>query len=58
MAHMRQFQGLLVYNNSGITTDRTEEPMVGWIVAETTQMIDGAVDLQEGHTHDHDRPCD
>ena len=29
MGHTRQYQGLLVYNNRGITTDRTEEPPVG-----------------------------
>ena len=29
MGHTRQYQGLLVYNNRDITTDRTEEPLVG-----------------------------
>ena len=37
MGHMRQYQGLLVYNNSGIPRNRTEEPLVGWIVAKTTR---------------------
>ena len=45
MGHMRQYQGLLVYKNSGITTDRTEEPLKGWIVAETTRAMDGG-DIQ------------
>ena len=37
MGHTRQYQGLLAYNNSGIRRNKIEEPLVGWIVVETTR---------------------
>ena len=41
LEHMRQYHGLLVYNDRGIITDQTEEPLVGWIIAETPRAMDG-----------------
>ena len=41
MGHMRQYQGLLAYNNSGIQRNKIEEPLVGWIVVETTRARHG-----------------
>ena len=35
MGHTRQYQGLLLYNNSSILRNKIEEPLVGWKVAET-----------------------
>jgi hypothetical protein len=40
MGHMRQYW-LLVYNNSGIPTNRTNKPLVGWIVTKTTRAMKG-----------------
>ena len=41
LEHMKKYYGLLVYNDRGITTDKTEEPLVGWIIAETPWAMDG-----------------
>ena len=41
LEHMRQYHGLLVYNDRGVVTDQTEEPLVGWIIAETPRAMDG-----------------
>ena len=38
MGHTRQYQGLLVYNNSGIRRNKIEEPIVGWMKQKGQEM--------------------